>query len=577
MNENLNFLNEYRKMIEKSNVLVIGSGGIGCELLKSLVISGFKNISIIDLDQIEKSNLNRQFLFRKSDIGRNKSEIAKLNILKYRPEENLNIQSFVGNIKDTQNYGSDFFLKFDIVLNALDNIDARTHVNRMCNILNIPLVNSGSEGYLGNVQTSLKNLTPCYNCFVKNETKVIPICTLRSKPDKIEHCVAWAKNLFEILYTNSENGSFMLDETLSENNRENLSKFFFLNLVEEKKINEKINPIDIDKVTIWNEKSYENINEEIHKHDNDLFTLEFYVFILFSSNNALEIFNQSYGKFEKFDKENPDIINFVFAASNLRAHTFNINTQTRFKIKTIAGNIVAAIASTNAIVASLQTIEAIKVLTNNKENLKNLHYNMSKEIKSTTAMKENRNEDCVVCSKCENILFLRINIGINDLNFLVKEIIKRYLNVKSPLIWLEKELIYDENDEIDEKFITSPLSKWINNNSILKIRDEDSEKVYKIIFVDNEKQKVAQFEIEFTSKSDIKNKEDTNNEKILNSKIQENNKNDLKNSINENLIVIFDDEDPVINLHENEEEKSLNKKRKHEIDLEDYREILKKI
>ena len=54
------------------------------------------------MDQIEKSNLNRQFLFRKTDIGKNKAEIAKLNILKYRPDEDLDIKSYVGNIKDTE-------------------------------------------------------------------------------------------------------------------------------------------------------------------------------------------------------------------------------------------------------------------------------------------------------------------------------------------------------------------------------------------------------------------------------------------------------------------------------------------
>jgi ubiquitin-activating enzyme E1 len=177
---------------------LVGAGAIGCEMLKNWAMMGVGtggdgvNLAVTDLDSIEKSNLNRQFLFRPPDVGKLKSETAVKAIQVMNPELVGKFTVYKDPVgPDTESvFGHDFFEPLDVVVNALDNVEARTYVDRRCVFFRKPLLESGTLGTKGNTQVVYPFLTESYSSSQDPPEKSFPMCTIKSFPNQIEHTIA---------------------------------------------------------------------------------------------------------------------------------------------------------------------------------------------------------------------------------------------------------------------------------------------------------------------------------------------------------------------------------------------------
>lgn len=189
---------EVTQKLADSKLFMVGCGAIGCEMLKNFAMLGVATgsglITVTDNDLIEKSNLNRQFLFRPKDISHPKSESAASATIKMNPT--IKIKPFQDKVgPDTeQKYSDEFFAQLDFVVNALDNVNARLYVDSRCVTTTKPLLESGTLGPKGHVQVILPHQTESYGSQRDPPEKDVPFCTLKSFPNQIEHCIEWARD-----------------------------------------------------------------------------------------------------------------------------------------------------------------------------------------------------------------------------------------------------------------------------------------------------------------------------------------------------------------------------------------------
>lgn len=363
-----------------------------------MALLGFHYVELIDLDTIDVSNLNRQFLFRPQHVGHPKAVVAAEAAMRFNPD--FQVIAHHANIKDSK-FNISYFSKFDLVLNALDNVDARRHVNRLCLAADVPLFDSGTTGYLGQVMPILKGYTTCYECLPKPTQKVYPICTIRSTPDKPVHCIVWAKECLKLLFAKASDSMLYEDEEGSGDKSEYMSLITIPN--DAATSTETLLPFVRELlIGLFNKEVQKRIDMEVYKTAKAVPVPLAIDVIDEAMNTARDVIENTNGQTApsigsnwdqrvwtmkdclveftlayvdalkepgsigslSFDKDDIWSMKFVTAASNIRSAIFSIPTLSFHDAKGVAGNIIPAIATTNAIIAASQVAEAVKFLTN---------------------------------------------------------------------------------------------------------------------------------------------------------------------------------------------------------------------
>ncbi|XP_023577216.1 SUMO-activating enzyme subunit 2 [Octodon degus] len=382
---------ELAEAVAGGRVLVVGAGGIGCELLKNLVLTGFSHIDLIDLDTIDVSNLNRQFLFQKKHVGRSKAQVAKESVLQFYPK--ANIVAYHDSIMNPD-YNVEFFRQFILVMNALDNRAARNHVNRMCLAADVPLIESGTAGYLGQVTTIKKNFLSVFFFFFFKLFK-----------DDIRYL-----------------------------------------LTMDKLWRKRKPPVPLDWAEVQSQGEETNTSDQQNEpqlglKDQQVLDVKSYACLFSKSIETLRVHLAEKGDGAEliWDKDDPSAMDFVTSAANLRMHIFSMNMKSRFDIKSMAGNIIPAIATTNAVIAGLIVLEGLKILSGKIDQCRTIFLNKQpnprKKLLVPCAL-DPPNPNCYVCASKPEVT-VRLNVHKVTVLTLQDKIVKEKFAMVAPDVQIE--------------------------------------------------------------------------------------------------------------------------------------------
>jgi len=161
--------------LKQASVCVVGVGGLGNPIVIRLAAMGVGKIRIVDRDVIELSNLHRQTMFNEDDVGQVKVETAAKKLRKLN--QDIVIEELPVSINDYT--ALDVVDCCDVVIDALDSVNARYSLNKACIEKKIPFVTGAAVGVTGQSFTILPNETACYHClFPALDEDSMPTCSI---------------------------------------------------------------------------------------------------------------------------------------------------------------------------------------------------------------------------------------------------------------------------------------------------------------------------------------------------------------------------------------------------------------
>jgi molybdopterin/thiamine biosynthesis adenylyltransferase len=147
--------------VRAGRFLVLGAGALGNEAVKDLVLAGARNITLVDMDRVVRSNLNRCVMFRENDSNERRWKVEAVAERAADLCSDVQVRTVRGRIEDLpENEWKDH----DVVLGCLDNIAARLHANAHSYHGGVPYIDGGTDGFAGRVQVIVPPSTPCLQC-----------------------------------------------------------------------------------------------------------------------------------------------------------------------------------------------------------------------------------------------------------------------------------------------------------------------------------------------------------------------------------------------------------------------------
>lgn len=154
------FGNEGQENLKKAHIFIAGAGGLGSPVAYYLAVAGVGTLTIVDMDTVDPTNLNRQILHTDRDIGKKKTVSAMEKLTSANPDIRINaIDAKIDEDNVAQIIGN-----ADGIVDAMDNYPVRYLLNRVAVAKNIPLFHGAIRGFYGQATTIIPGKTPCLKC-----------------------------------------------------------------------------------------------------------------------------------------------------------------------------------------------------------------------------------------------------------------------------------------------------------------------------------------------------------------------------------------------------------------------------